>query len=172
MLFRPDGKRVVSLGASGTAKVWDATADDETAATTKGERVFEGHAQDVVDIRCVAFRPDGARLAGGADDGMVRLWDVETGQLVRTFVFDTGFLNEATGVAFRPDGKRLAAASESNGVRVWDAESGRCIVSIDRQETFGLTDLAYSPDGARLVASIMGKVQVWDADTGRLLRPP
>jgi len=50
----------------------------------------------------VAFAPDGKTILSGSWDGTLTLWDIATGQLLRTFSDDT---NTVLGVAFAPDGK-------------------------------------------------------------------
>lgn len=66
-------------------------------------------------IEHVAWSPDGKRLASVAGDGMVKLWDIESGQEVLTLP------GGALSVAFSPDGRRLAAG-QSNTVTIWNAE--------------------------------------------------
>ncbi len=39
--------------------------------------MLRGHTKN---IRAAAFSPDGKTIASGAEDGSVRLWDVETGK--------------------------------------------------------------------------------------------
>src|SRR5436309_518441 len=68
-------------------------------------------------VDAVAFSADGALLASGGDDEVIRLWDVKTGKLIRKLKgHDDGIL----GLAFSPDGKLLASASSDDTVRLWD----------------------------------------------------
>ena len=54
---------------------------------------------------CVAWSPDGSRLASGGRDGKLILWNVETRQ--KLFVLDCD--EEVWSLAWSPDGKRIAA---------------------------------------------------------------
>ncbi|MGH8904445.1 MAG: pentapeptide repeat-containing protein, partial [Egibacteraceae bacterium] len=72
----------------------------------------------------VAFSPDSGLLVSGGTDGMVRVWDANSGEPVRTLQGHTGSVRS---VAFSPDGRWLATAGNDQVVRVWDANSGEPI---------------------------------------------
>jgi WD40 repeat protein len=65
VVFAPDG-RTLAVGVGHAVELWD---------VANGRRVtrWEGHTGNVW---CLAYSPDGARLASGANDRTVRLWDV------------------------------------------------------------------------------------------------
>jgi WD40 repeat protein/serine/threonine protein kinase len=120
---------------------------------------LEGHKGAVFEIK---YSPDGKRMASASLDGTVRLWDLATGQLLRTFA---GHAGGATGVAFSPkDDRKLASTGWDGTVRIWDATTGEEVDSLN----CGLLnwDVAYSPGGKRIVAAGSdGTVRVWDLTT-------
>ena len=59
-------------------------------------------------------------------------------------------------MAFSPDGKMLATAGAD--VKLWDSQTGKTLRSFDSQ----VIEVAFSPDGKRLVASRRGTLRVWD----------
>src|SRR5207245_615564 len=89
----------------------------------------------------LAFSPDGARLAGGYDDDTLRLWDGQTGQLLRTL---GQHLGEVMSVAFSPSGRLLASGSNNGTLKLWDAVTGRRIRTLNSHQSM-VTSVAFSP---------------------------
>ena len=68
----------------------------------------------------VAFSPDDSLIATAHADGVIRLWDVKSGQLKLKFV---GHGRSVSDIAFVPDGRTLLSASADGTVRVWSTQS-------------------------------------------------
>jgi WD40 repeat protein len=66
-------------------------------------------------------------LASAGRDGVVRLWDLETGKKNRSL---KGHANWVTSVAWSPDGKRLASTSNDNSIKLWDPENAKEISTL------------------------------------------
>lgn len=97
-------------------------AEDKVLAlyNQEGERVkkLKGHKEDV---RCVAFSPDGTKVASGSHDNSVIIWDLATGKVLSIL---RGHTNNIMSVSFTPDGKKIISAGQDNLVIAWDASSG------------------------------------------------
>ncbi|GIG85892.1 hypothetical protein Pen02_08280 [Plantactinospora endophytica] len=190
--FAPDGRRLASLDATGTVRLWDWAAKRQLAAfdAVRATRVVFGpdgrrlltsgsggiRLWDRLDDRPIAvdlaptgsaaaaFSPDGARVATGTGDGGVRVWTV-AGKPVATL---DGGAEPVSSVSFSPDGGSVAALSRDSTIRIWPASGGgaRVVLSAAGQGA-ATTRLAYTPDGRHLAILGGGEelvgVQLWSA---------
>jgi WD40 repeat protein len=154
--FGPDG-RLVTGGADGWVKVWDARS---------GTAVRKWSMGGAAPIVAVAVGPSGllaaadpsGLLAAADRDGMVMVWDADR-ELGRRRA-----AGSVRAIALSPDGRFLAAVGTA--VEVWN---------LARQETIALTGhagavghVAFSPDGRRLAtAGSDGTVRLWEVPSGR-----
>ena len=90
----------------------------------------------------------------------MRLWDVNTGQQLRTL---TGHTDYVFSVFFSPDGQTLASGSEDNTVRLWDVNTGQQLRTLTGH-THRVYSVSFSPDGQTLASgSNDGTVLLWHA---------
>jgi WD40 repeat protein len=119
-----------------------------------------------------AFHPDGKTLFTASNDGTVRVWDLATGEERRRFLDRDGHPRD---FALSPDGKLLAVFSsvsvpknEAALLRIWESTTGRELRALPASRVW---TFAWGPDSRTLADSDPhGKVRLWDAPTGRLLR--
>ncbi len=116
-------------------------------------------------VSSLAFSPYGSVLAGGAEDGTLRFWDVITGELIG--LGGGRHDGRVDGLAFSPDGQTVATAGADHTVRIWDVATRRM-----RDEVFAHADLvhgvAFSPDGRTLATfGRNAPVKLWNVDTGQ-----
>ena len=111
----------------------------------------------------VSFSPDGTRLAVGWWDGRVDLWDVPGRRWLRAL---TDLEQLYVGhVAFSPHRNLLAATSEPKGVSLYDLVSGQdtLLWRAPDQGQWEVRDLAFSPDGSKLVIYAESSRELGDA---------
>ena len=112
-----------------------------------------------------SFDADGRLVAATwPEDGVVRVAETATGDIVRTFRLDTFPFD----TALSPDGSRLAVASAfSDAVPVFDVRTGDVVLELPRQVS--VNAVAWSPDGRWIATgAVDSSVRVWDAATGTL----
>src|SRR5262249_11676729 len=68
----------------------------------------------------VTFSPAGSVLASGGLDDTMKLWNVRTGELMRTVKIAVPKWSGVLQCVFSPDGKTLASGSQDGKVRLWD----------------------------------------------------
>lgn len=132
-----------------------------TPAFSQRPELYVQTGHTLFSVYSVAFSPDGKTLASGGMDNTIRLWDVSSGQELRTL---TGHTDSVYSVSFSPDGTILASGGR-NTTKLWDVVSGKEL------RTFkGLGDsVAFSSDGTTLASGGHNTIKLWDVASGREL---
>jgi hypothetical protein len=118
-------------------------------------------------VGAVAFSRDGRRLASSDQShGEVRLWDLEEGALVRSFVAPAG---EVGALALSGDGALVARGSERHGLEVFEAQTGRQVFATETGRG-GARGLAFAPGGLLLASFSRSPPAVFEAATGKVVR--
>jgi Tol biopolymer transport system component len=143
-----------------------ADTDQARAALEKGVfRLHEPMSLPVLDevVLWVEFSPDGRRVVTASADGIARIWDAASGQVLTEFTGHQALIYTAR---FGPDGAHVATASGDGTAQVWDAETGKSVTVLSDHGR-DVYVAAFSPDGQRLVtASDDGTARVWDLGKG------
>jgi WD40 repeat protein len=160
----PERSTLLALAALDAAPVPEAFSALQ-AATQASRLVWTANpkAKRLLDV---LYTPDGRRLVTGGDDGVVRLWDAASGDLLEQW---PGHSDIIWVLALTPDGQRLATGSTDRTVRVWDTATGQTVYTLE----FGgeVSSVDFSPDGQRLavVVDLELAVYIYATASGELL---
>lgn len=123
---------------------------------------FEKPHSDTVTSLC--FSPDGKTLATGGADRMVKLWDVETWDLIKTL---EGHTHHVTAIDWNVNLRQLASGSADATVKVWDIETGKATRTISGLKS-EVTKLVYVGRDDRVgITCGDGYFRVYRTDNGR-----
>ncbi len=150
LAFSPDGALLAAGGGeasrSGELTLWN-------VAKGKLVRTFEDAHSDTV--YGLDFSADGKYLASAAADKFVKVFDITSGEHVRSY---EGHTHHVMDVSWKGDGTTLASAGADNAIKVWNAETGeqtRTITTYSKQVTsldfIGMEDEFISSSGDKRV---------------------
>jgi len=115
-------------------------------------------------INSACFSPDGCYALSGSDDATLKLWDVKSGQEIRTF---QGHTDAVMSVCISPDGCYALSGSEDHTIKLWDIQTGQEIQFFKVQNNL-LSSVCFSPDGLQALSTDWdGSMILWDIQTGK-----
>ena len=164
--YSPDGRYVVSGGFEKTPQsvlsellLWDAEEG----------RLVRSFLSTTESIPSLAFSSDGSRLLAGSSRGVLRMFDVTSGEAVYTIPCTAGIW----AAVFSHDGSLMATGWGDEGefaIRLADPKTGREVRRISRLSSC-VRSLAFSPkDDLLLAAAEDGSVRLYDVKSGRRVK--
>ncbi|MEZ6090693.1 MAG: c-type cytochrome domain-containing protein [Pirellulaceae bacterium] len=130
----PSNEHLVTGGGepsrSGEVKIWN-LADGALV-----REIANPHTDTVL---CARFSPDGTMLATSGADRMIKVWDLKTGELMKTL---EGHTHHVNSIAWNVNNRQISSASADSSVKIWDVSSGQATRTITGL-TGELTRLVY-----------------------------
>lgn len=129
VLFSPNGDLLALACDDQTVRIWNTKTNNQLYNLT-------GHYQEldyyinapyvtiVGIVEAMCFSPDGNYLATGSGDKTIKIWDMLTGEEVRTL---KGHEAGISAVEYSPNGSLIASGGLDKTVIIWDAASGDII---------------------------------------------
>lgn len=140
-----------------------------------GEQVFQ---LITAGTYVAAYSPDESRIVAGSGTEHVRVWDIETSELILDLYNPTHDLQHRTNIYpyWSPDGSRILAVSNSedcqenciHSVYMWDSSTGENLFTLDFEQ---LVSAYWNPQGNQIATVVLydPTAQIWDANTGEEL---
>lgn len=86
----------------------------------------DGHTNSVASV---TFSPEGISVTSGWWDGVIKFWNVTTGELIHSFTTENYGI---TSIAFCPDATKFTTGNKDGTIKLWDANSGQLIWSSEK----------------------------------------
>lgn len=160
--FSSDGRWfVTSAGGDGALRIWDATTWNLTRVILTGGS----------KLNSLCLSGDSSRLAGRVRGGEVLIFDVPTGQQIRSIPCPW---NEGESLALSPDGTRVAVSGDNDELHIWEVDSGfeslqlvvQDLVIHLNTEPSKVYPIAFTPDGKPLVSAAYDQsIRIWDSSS-------
>lgn len=154
--FSSHCKKVVTTWKDKTARIWSV----EPIGIT---RILSEQKGKLTGISCHC---NGTWFATSSEDKTIIIWDINTGQQVRTF---NDITNEVKDVAFSGSGKMLAGVTDDT-VYLWNTISGKEIRRIKIKEE-STRSVRFSPDETKIlvVDNRESLVGIYEIVSGKLI---
>lgn len=153
--FSDDGDKLVGAAYNRSLQVWDAWT---------AERLYVLNGSDPI-----AFARDGDLMATSGGSGVIRLWDVPRGQLLRNINVPRSE-GGVSAIALREDGEVLAnAIADNSRIFVWNLPAGEIRHTLDGHEE-EIQAIAIGRDGKLIASSAEDGIKLWNLETGMLVK--
>ncbi|MFT3695935.1 MAG: carboxypeptidase regulatory-like domain-containing protein [Kofleriaceae bacterium] len=151
----PDGKRFLSTLSDGSIGSYDIATGARVSA-------FKLPVQSFTQLS-----HDGMRLAACGTDGTIRIANLQTGEIVQSFI---GHARAAMFTCeFSRDDRRLITSGADGFAKVWDLPTASLVVSVPYNGVLEAVPAQLSDDGERLITAGAGTLSIWHVETGSLL---
>ena len=120
------------------------------------------HSKHTSNVNSLAFSSDGVFFVSGSNDKTVKLWDTQTGGVVKTFC---GHTHWVLSVAISLHCTMIASGSVDETIHLWDTQIGECHCVVDGHN-HNINSISFSPTNPQhlMSASHDGTIQQWDID--------
>ncbi len=126
-------------------------------------------------VQVLRFSADNSMVVVGLRGGLLKLWSLQSGKMVRQFNFTSAAPeNSVNTVALSPNLQMIISVHQRFSVRssvicFWNVKTGQITKTIDTRQS--LTELAISPNSQTLASgNDAGAVMVWNRITGKKQR--
>ena len=129
------------------------------------EKTFSAEGHDNW-VNAIAITPNGKFIISGSNDLTIRIWDLKTGDLIKTI---EGHENWVSSVSLTPNGKFIVSGAFDHTIRIWELETGRLVNTLKGHKSW-INTVAVTPNGEFIISgSNDNSICIWDFETGSLI---
>jgi WD40 repeat protein len=135
-------------------------------------RIFEDREDSV---SAVAVFPDKRRMVTGSSDKTLRMWDLETGVVLKKMEGHSNDNLKVLGLilAVSRDGQMIASGDSKGEIIGWHGETGEPLTELIQTHSFRIYSMDFSPDGTVLATgSVDSMTKFWCTKTWRMQGEP
>jgi WD40 repeat protein len=185
--YSPDGKKIVSASFDHTAIIWDATIGQQLYVLDSYDTDHHINAP-TNGINTAIFSPDGKTIITAAGDNTAKLWDVESGKLIRSFSDQInsnrkdkkkgkknienqfkGHSGPVISASFSTDGNSILTVSKDRTAKLWEVSSGKVLHTFSGLNWLNPIAI-FSPDNKNIITVTNDrKIKKWDIISGEII---
>ncbi|KAF8836227.1 WD40 repeat-like protein [Paxillus ammoniavirescens] len=158
--YLANGDRLVTCSYDKTVRIWNVETGEQEGLSMEYDGWLEG----------LAVTRDEKRILGGGDGKGLRIWDVETRQVVEEWLGDAT-ASTIRSIAMSPNGDIVASGHGQGEVIVREMDGGTVKYSLNSGSD-DVNALCFSPDGRKLACGGDHAIRVFDLDSGDVVLGP
>lgn len=141
-----DGSLAVTGAEDGHVRIWNAKTWELLVDIPRPIQRLEGLAHADAGVTAVAFRHGNRQVVSGMTDGSLRIWDAQTGTVVRELA---GHGRAVMSLSVHPNGL-IASGCWGNRGRLWDGDSANWLTELN-DEQHEIQGVLFCDAGQRLL---------------------
>lgn len=156
LVFSQEGQ-ILATGSYRKIKVWRTSQATEWKHLKESSPLYSltGHTHIV---SAMSISADGKLLVSGSWDQTIKIWNLETGKLIRSL---KGHRDKVYTIALSPDEKIIASGSADQTIKLWYVETGELLATF-KGHNHTVTALAFTDSGDMLVSGSFDKtIKIW-----------
>lgn len=161
----------LATGSNRSAQIYEVNTGATLASFAKEDvSTLENGEKADSYVRAVCFSPDGQWLVTGAEDHVVKVWDVRRRTVKHQLV---GHDTDIYSVDVSANSLFIVSGSGDKKAKLWNLDSGKLLATLGEEygPTDGITSVCVSPTSQLVAAGSLDKiVRVWDVESNRLVR--
>ncbi|PWB55993.1 MAG: hypothetical protein C3F13_02730 [Anaerolineales bacterium] len=156
----PNGNYIASTANDNAIRIWDIRRG-------KCMSILKGHEAEILSI---SWAPDNSQLVSGAKDRTIKRWDINNQNQLKMI---SSLPQNVKSISWSPDSQYIAYCFSHNDpyIYLWATESNKInILKTNKEENGGVLQIAWSPDGKQISASVNNNVYLCDIRTRKVVQ--